>query len=76
MHCRIYFSHRAHRGHRGGIFDYFLNLCVSVNSVRHNLSLSDNKPSELIRMPAAKLQYLSRQGGFDFHHDPTVNREL
>ncbi len=49
--CRIYFSHRAHRGHRGGIFDYFLNLCVSVSSVRYNLFLSGNKPSESILVP-------------------------
>ncbi len=46
--CRSYFSHpstmvptygagRDRREHRGEIFDYFLNLCVSVNSVRYNL---------------------------------------
>ena len=32
--CRSYFSHRDRREHRGEIFDYFLNLCVSV---RYNL---------------------------------------
>jgi len=31
------FLSQSHRGHREEIFVYFLNLCVSVNSVRYNL---------------------------------------
>ncbi len=75
MHCRIYFSHRAHGEHREEIFDYFLNFVISVISVRYNLSLSGKKPSESIRVPVAKPQYISRQAGLNLHHFPTVNRE-
>jgi len=43
-------------------------------SVRYNLSLSDKKPSESVRMPVAKSQYFN-SAGFNLHHSPTVNRE-
>jgi len=53
---------------------FFIAIILNfVISVRYNLSLSDNKPSESIRMPLTRPQYFSHQTGFNLHRSPTVN---